>query len=151
MIRLPPTKPRLVLRALARPFPGGFRNWVHVKSATVTSAHPAYATEGGLHHIYANSKAAEGYASGKFPDGSVIAYELLETQEKNGVISEGPRRRLDLMVKDASRYPSTGGWGFARFRSDGERDAAVQETAGKQCLDCHNRASEHGSVFSRMR
>jgi hypothetical protein len=132
-------------------YPSGFRNWVHVKSALVTSAHPAAQSEGGLHHIYANPKAMEGYASGQFADGSVIVYELLETQEKDGVISEGARRKLDLMVKDSARYQSTGGWGFQRFPGAGETTGVLQAPAASVCFDCHSRAKEHGLVFSRMR
>src|SRR5262245_10418854 len=64
-------------------YPDGFRTWVHVKSVLITAAHPSFQAEGGLHHIYANAKAADGYRSGYFADGSVIVYELLETQEKN--------------------------------------------------------------------
>jgi len=138
------------LGAAETPFPRDFRNWVHVKSAIITSGHPAAQTEGGIHHIYANAKAVEGYASGQFADGSAIVYELLEANEKDGVISEGARRRVDLMVKDSVRYQSTGGWGFQRFKAASE----VSEPGGadqKTCFDCHSRAREHGFVFSRIR
>ena len=140
----------ICLGAAGTPFPRDFRNWVHVKSAIVTSGHPAAPTEGGIHHIYANPKAVEGYASGEFADGSAIVYELLEANEKDGVISEGARRRVDLMIKDSVRYQSTGGWGFERFKAAGqvtELDGAAQKT----CFDCHSRAREHGFVFGRMR
>ena len=101
-------------------YPHDFRNWVHVKSAIITSSHPAAHTEGGIHHIYANPKAIEGYASGQFTDGSAIVYELLEANEKDGVISEGARHRVDWMMKDSVRYQATGGWGFERFKAAGE-------------------------------
>src|SRR5215831_18690316 len=75
--------------------PAGFREGAHVKSAIVLAGHPAFATEGGIHHIYANPAALAGYRSGRFADGAVIVYELLETREADGVMSEGPRRRID--------------------------------------------------------
>ena len=68
-----------------------------------------------MHHIFANQKAIDGYSSGDFADGSVIVYELRETQQKNGVIFEGERRRVDVMIKDSSLYKNTGGWRFERF------------------------------------
>ena len=143
--------PLLFGAALGRvPFPNEFRRWTHVKSAIVTSSHPAAAAEGGLHHIYANPKAMEGYGSGRFPEGSMIAYELLETREKDSVISEGPRRRLDVMVKDSASFPTTGGWGFERFREDG-MEGALSEQARTGCFECHRRAADHEFVFSRMR
>jgi hypothetical protein len=73
-------------------FPKEFRRWAHVKSVLLAPQSVAYATEGGIHHIYANDKALEGYDSGKFPDGSVIVYDLLETKEVAGNTIEGPTR-----------------------------------------------------------
>lgn len=133
------------------PYPSDFRGWVHVKSALITSAHPAFQSEGGLHHIYANPKAAEGYKTGQFPDGSVIVYELLETHDEGGVVSEGPRRRVDVMLKDTARYRDTGGWGFERFLGASQTDRAVRDSARTACFACHSHVQEHGFVFSRMR
>jgi Cytochrome P460 len=58
------------------PFPKEFRKWAHVKSVLVGAQSAAYATEGGIHHIYANEKALVGYDTGKFPNGSVIVYDF---------------------------------------------------------------------------
>jgi hypothetical protein len=132
------------------PFPNDFRKWMHVKTAIITSSHPAASVEGGLHHIYANSNAAQGYASGRFPEGSIIVYELLEAREKDGVIYEGPRRRVDVMVKDSAAFRATGGWGFARFR-ESEVQSELTDQARLDCFECHRRAAEHDSVFSRIR
>ena len=71
-------------RALARSddpirFPAEFRQWAHVKSVLVGPEAPSFPTEGGIHHIYANPKALDGYRTGRFPDGSVVVYNLLET------------------------------------------------------------------------
>ena len=76
------------------PFPKAFRKWSHVKSVLVGPQSAAFATEGGIHHIYANEKALEGYDTGKFPDGSVIVYDLLETKEIAANTLEGPRAAL---------------------------------------------------------
>jgi Cytochrome P460 len=53
-------------------FPREFRKWATVKSVLVGPQSAAFATEGGIHHIYANDKALEGYDTSKFPDVSVI-------------------------------------------------------------------------------
>jgi len=137
--------------AVAATYPNAFRTWTHVKSALITQTHPAAQSEGGLHHIYANAKAVEGYRSGQFPDGSTIVYELLETTEKNGVISEGARRRVDVMIRDSERYKSTDGWGYERFIGANDSNNILDEAAAAQCHQCHSRAREHGSVFSRIR
>jgi len=59
-------------------YPEGYRAWKHVKSMLIQEGHPLYGPFGGLHHIYANDLALKGYASGKFPDGSVIVFDLME-------------------------------------------------------------------------
>ena len=78
----------------AAPFPKEFRTWAHVKSVLVGPQSAAFATEGGIHHIYANEKAREGYETGKFPDGSVIVYDLLETRDVAATPLRGQRAEL---------------------------------------------------------
>jgi len=130
-------------------FPKDFRTFAHVKTVLIGPQSPYAATDGGFHHIYANPQAVEGYVSGQFADGSAIVYELLEANEKDGVVSEGAPRRVDMMIKDSARFKATGGWGFERFKASGE--ITELGSAQKTCFDCHARALDHGFVFSRMR
>src|SRR5688572_14163523 len=88
-------------------YPLGYRKWVHVKSALVGPQSPIYKRYGGLHHIYANEKAVEGYRTGMFQDGSVIVFDVLETQETAGTTAEGTRRFIDVMAKDSQRFAET--------------------------------------------
>ena len=106
-------------------FPKEFRKWAHVKSVLVGPQSSAFATEGGIHHIYANDKAIEGYDSGRFPDGSVIVYDLLETKEVAGNTIEGQTRRVDVMVKQSERSASTGGWEFMSFSGNDQIDGKL--------------------------
>jgi hypothetical protein len=129
-------------------FPDGYRKWVHVKSTLVGPASPAFASNGGVHHFYANDKAMEGYGSGVFPDGAVLIDDLLEAKESAGVTSVGPRRRVAVMVKDAQRYRESGGWGFEIFKGDG-RDAALDPPARAACFACHKNGKD--SVFTEFR
>ena len=80
-------------------YPKEYRQWAHVKSTLIGPQHASFATNGGIHHFYANSKGVEGYRTGKFPDGSVLIDDLLEVKESAGVTSEGPRQRLAVMVE----------------------------------------------------
>src|SRR5688500_17000822 len=57
------------------PFPEGYRDWRHVKSMVISQGHPLFEAFGGIHHLYANELALKGYASGKFPDGSIIVFK----------------------------------------------------------------------------
>jgi hypothetical protein len=133
------------------PFPTEFRKWAHVKSVLVGPQSPAFATEGGIHHIYANEKGLEGYQTGKFPDGSVIVYDLLETKEIAGNTIEGPTRRIDVMVKQSELRRTTGGWEFMSF--PGGQPTAEKLTAERQalCAACHANRKDHDFVFSEFR
>ena len=130
-------------------YPDSFRRWVHVGTGVIQSGGPAPESEQGMHHIFANPKAVDGYASGVFPDGSVIVYELREAQQKNGVLFEGERRRVDVMIRDSARYKNTGGWRFERFMGNQQTQDAVADS-GASCFQCHSRAASHGFVFSRL-
>jgi hypothetical protein len=133
------------------PFPKEFRKWAHVKSVLVGSQSAAFATEGGIHHIYANEKALEGYKTGKFPDGSVIVYDLLETKEVAGNTIEGPTRRVDVMVKLAELYRATGGWEFMSFPGGNPTDGKLTAERKAACAACHANRKDHDFVFSEFR
>ena len=133
------------------PFPKGFRKWAHVKRVLVGPQSAAFATEGGIHHIYANEKALEGYDTGKFPDGSMIVYDLLETKEVAGNTIEGPTRRVDVMVKQSERYRTTGGWEFMSFPGDNQTDGRIAAERKATCFGCHAHRKDHDFVFSEFR
>jgi hypothetical protein len=56
-----------------------------------------------------------------------------------------PKNGIQFMVKDSSKYASTGGWGFAQFNDGKPADAAVQNT----CLPCHAIVKVRDFVFNR--
>jgi|SRR5579863_9969978 len=131
-------------------YPEGFRRWVHVGTGVILpGANPALISEEGMHHVFANPAAAAGYASGDFAEGAILVYELREAQQKNGVISEGERHRVDVMIKDSKKYSATGGWRFARFWGADQAQDAVSDK-GASCFECHAKAEAHGFVFSRL-
>jgi hypothetical protein len=131
-------------------YPDGFRRWVHVGTGVIVpGGNPQLKSEEGMHHIFANQDAANGYSSGNFPDGSIIVYELREAQQKNGVIIEGDRKRVDVMIKDSGRYASTGGWRFERFWGTDQAKDAIHDS-GFSCFQCHAKANAHGSIFSQL-
>jgi hypothetical protein len=133
------------------PFPHGYREWAVVKGGLITPTHPAYKAEGGLHYIYGSKEAMEGYRSGKFPDGAVLVYELLETRESAGIVAEGPKRRVDVMTRDTRKYAATGGWGFERFWGGKESERATGGAAQTMCFTCHESQKARSFVFSSVR
>ena len=132
-------------------FPKEFRKWAHVKSVLIGPQSAAFATEGGIHHIYANEKALDGYETSKFPDGSVIVYDLLETKEMAGNTIEGPTRRVDVMVKQRELYRTTGGWEFMSFPGGNPTDGKLTAERQAACAACHANRKDHDFVFSEFR
>jgi hypothetical protein len=127
------------------PYPEGYRNWVHVKT-TVTSEQ-APARYKGFHHIYANDKALAGLQSGRYANGSIFVFDVIEAVPKNGNITEGNRKLIDVMVKDSKSYDSTGGWGFEEF-NDSSKTARMLTQPKTQCFNCHTSREANGFVFS---
>jgi Cytochrome P460 len=133
------------------PYPEGYRRWVHVRSGLTGPESPDYKNTGGLHHIYANDKAMEGYKAGRFPDGSIIVYDLLQVETKEGITREGRRRYLTVMHKDSKRFTETGGWGFEVFLKDSRTDRTIGAQAKTKCFDCHASQKDRDFVFGSFR
>ena len=135
----------------AVPYPDGYRAWRHVKSMVIEPGHALHASFGGIHHLYANDKAMKGYESGHFPDGAVIVFDLLEAVAADSAVTEGTRKVVGVMHRDARKYAATGGWGFEGFAGDSKSERAVGDKAASACFSCHAPQKAHEYVFSRYR
>jgi hypothetical protein len=132
------------------PFPATYRTWAHVKTVLIGPSSPAK-TELGFHHIYANETALAGYRTGTFPDGSIIVYEVVTTTEQDGETREGSTRRLDVMVKDQTRFAKNAGWAFGRFTGGTSTGGALPAATQANCLACHGGRKDHDYVHSDWR
>jgi hypothetical protein len=132
-------------------YPSGYRDWRHVKSMVIEPGHPLAETFAGVHHLYANEKALEGYAKGTFPDGSIIVFDLLEAVSADRTVTEGSRKLIGVMVKDGARYAATGGWGFEGFAGDSKTERLVADKAATACFGCHQAQKSRDYVFSSTR
>ena len=133
------------------PYPKGYRDWHHVKSMVINPGHALHEAFGGIHHLYANKKAQAGYAKGKFPDGAVIVFDLLEANDGGNAVVEGARKVVGVMIKDAKRFAATGGWGFEGFKGDSKTERAVGKNANSACFQCHAPQKANDYVFSKLR
>lgn len=143
--------PALSADAPQVPYPDGYRDWRHLKSMVIQPGHPLHESFGGIHHLYANKKALEGYKSGNFPDGSVIVFDLLEAPVADNAITEGKRKVAGVMHKDAKKYSATGGWGYEGFGGGDRSKRVVGANAATACHACHVARKDHGYVFSATR
>lgn len=134
------------------PYPDGYRNWTHVKSMVIEKGHPLYEAFGGIHHIYANRTAMRGYTKGKFPDGSVIVFDLLEANRtKDNAMVEGLRKVVGVMRKNSREYSETGGWGYEGFKGDSRTERVVGSKMLESCHGCHTSQKSNDYVFSAWR
>jgi len=130
--------------------PPGYRDW-----KLISVAH-----EGGnlndLRAILGNDIAIKAYREGTlpYPDGTIIArlaWSYIPSDENNKVFGRsqsfvaGPPTNVQFMVKDSTKYASTGGWGFAQFRNGKPADEAVHNT----CFACHVPVKARDFVFTR--
>jgi len=132
-------------------YPHGYRQWTHVKTMHIRSGHPLHHLFGGVHHIYANKQAMEGYKRGKFANGATLVLDLLDARDDGYSVTEGPRKLVAVMHKDAKKYPDTGGWGFEAFRADNRKDRIVGKNAATACFECHSVQKKNDYVFSSFR
>jgi hypothetical protein len=131
-------------------YPDGYRTWAHIKSGLISPSHSQYSVIGGFQHIYANAEGLAGYRTRVFPEGSIVVFDWLEMRDNAGAFEEGPRRQVDVMVKDSQRFASTGGWGFQRFVKDSKTERAAAPTP-QDCFACHSRLQKDGLVLSHYR
>ncbi|MBK6637511.1 MAG: cytochrome P460 family protein [Rhodocyclaceae bacterium] len=135
----------------AVPYPKGYRDWHHVKSMVINPGHSLYDAFGGIHHLYANKAAIKGYQTGKWPDGAVITFDLLDAKSADNTVTESTRKVLGVMHRDAKKYAATGGWGYEGFKGDSMTERAVGANAASACHQCHTAQKDAGFVFSTLR
>jgi hypothetical protein len=129
-------------------YPDGFRDWKHVKSMVINKGHPLFDAVGGMHHIYANRKALDGYRKGKFADGSVIVFDLFDAVDKDNAVAEGNRKAVIVMSKNAKAFKATDGWGYEVFA---DRKGTLDAKAQADCHACHTSQKGKDFVFSALR
>ena len=145
----------LTAAAFAEPapvsYPTGYRAWHHVKSMVINPGHGLYDAFGGIHHLYANAAAIKGYQTGKWPDGAVIVFDLLDAKSAENTVTEGARKVVGVMHRDAKKYAATGGWGYEGFKGDSRTERAVAGNAATACHGCHIAQKDVGFIFSKLR
>jgi len=131
-------------------YPSDYRSWQHVKSMIIQPGHALENPFGGIHHIYANSKAMSGLASGQYEDGAGFVFDLLNYDNSDNAIVETARKRIDVMQYDSEQFSETGGWGYETFVGDSTTERMDQDVV-TACYNCHIAAKETNYVYSQYR
>jgi hypothetical protein len=134
-------------------FPRNFRNWFVVNSMIVTKDSPISSEIGGMHIIYVNARGLPTLKTGgplPYPDGTVFADDVHEFSAKDGSYVEGSKKAVAVMVKDAKKYPTTGGWGFQAWAGGDVSKPLVPDAAHavKACFTCHTPHKDQDYTFS---
>ena len=66
-------------------------------------------------------------------------------------MTEGSRKVVGVMHRDAKKYAATGGWGYEGFKGDSGSERAVGNNAATACHQCHIAQKDAGFVFSKLR
>jgi hypothetical protein len=128
--------------------PSDYRHWLHVNTMIVDKGSPLFNDLGGMHNVYINAAGETALkAGGPYPDGAMFVTDLHDFTLSDGSYVEGPRKALAVMVKDATAYAGTGGWGFQAF-AGGDPTKPLVTDAAKQCFACHEPRKAQDYVFS---
>jgi Cytochrome P460 len=130
--------------------PSGYRDW-----QWISSAHEA-GNLNSLGALLGNDVAFKAFREGKlpFPDGTILValhYRNVPSEENNKIFGQaqsfvpGAPTNIQFMVKDSTKYATTGGWGFGHFADGKPGDAAFM----KSCFPCHEKATAPDLVFTR--
>jgi hypothetical protein len=125
--------------------PDRYRDW-----KMIAVAHEEGLDE--LRGVLGNDVAVQAYRQGTlpFPDGTILvklAWKHVPVEGLDGAFVTGSATTVQVMVKDAGKYASTGGWGFGRF-IDG---IPVDEMQHRTCIPCHEaHVRDHDLVFTRL-
>ena len=117
--RSPRPRPRRSPRTPADvPYPANYRDWTHVKSMVIEPGHALHASFGGIHHLYANAEAMAAIARANSPMARSSCSTCSTPVAKDHAVTEGARKVVGVMHRDARKYAATGGWGFEGFAGD---------------------------------
>jgi hypothetical protein len=135
------------------PFPNGFRNWFVVNSMIVTKDSPMSAQIGGMHIIYVNTKGLPTLKKAgpfPYPDGTMFADDVHEFSVNAGSYVEGSKKAVTVIVKDAAKYASTGGWGFQVWAGGDPSKPLIPDAAHaiQACFACHTPQKAQDFTFS---
>jgi hypothetical protein len=138
------------------PYPQGYRSWTFLHSSLIGPKLPGFwkrpcekPCTAGIFHFYGNEKAMQGLRTDNYPDGAILAEEMLEfLGSASGAGKEGERRLVGVMVKDSRKYSTTGGWGFGSY-DEGSQVNVLSGADSQACFQCHIPRKDQGYVFTK--
>ncbi len=107
---------------------------------------------GTLRVILGNDVAQKAIASGEihpWPDGAAFAKIAYKQQpDAQGNIWTGEFLQVEFMLKDATKYKSTEGWGFARWKTTDLKPYGKTANFTTECTSCHAPMKDNDFVYT---
>jgi len=128
-------------------FPGEYKSWLLISSS--------YRSDNNTLRVILGNDAAIRAAREKktnpWPDGAILAKLVWKNKSHAKWLTAtvpGNFVHAEFMVKDSGKYPSTGGWGFARWTGTELKPYGKDATFVKECFGCHTPVKDNDYVFS---
>ncbi|MDH5631605.1 MAG: cytochrome P460 family protein [Gammaproteobacteria bacterium] len=128
-------------------FPAGYQNWQVISMSHRTDNNT-------VRVIYGNDKAIRAARGGKtnpWPDGAVIGkvvWKQKEAADWKAAIVPDKFVHAEFMFKDARKYASTGGWGWARWKGMDQVPHGADANVAQECVACHTPVKNKDWVFT---
>ena len=128
-------------------YPTGLKNW-RVLSTSFRNDNNTQRV------ILGNSTAINASRSGKsdpWPEGTILAklvWKNTEHPQWKAAIVPGEFVHSEIMVKNAVKYKTTGGWGYARWKGAEQKPYGKDESFAQECFSCHTHAKDSDYVFT---
>jgi hypothetical protein len=123
-----------------------YKNWKVISSTDRFDNHT-------MREILGNDVAQKALAEGHinpWPDGTVFAKVTWAqpAPDEKGIVKTGRFVQTELMIKDATKYASTEGWGFGRWRGTDLKPYGKDAGFQNECTGCHAPMARNDYVYT---
>jgi hypothetical protein len=128
------------------PYNPDYKNWKVISSTDRFDGHT-------MREILGNDVAIKAIAEGHtnpWPDGTTFAKVAWwqGAPDAQGVVKTGAFFQVELMIKDATKYASTEGWGYGRWRGTDLKPYGKDAGFQNECTGCHAPMAKNDYVYT---
>jgi hypothetical protein len=128
--------------------PAGYKDW-----RLIASSHRS--DNNTMRVILGNDiaiNAARDGMTNPWPDGTILAklvWKNINHEKWPSATIPGGYVHVEFMIKDAKKFPETGGWGFARWTGPKKKPYGKDASFVKECFGCHMPVKDNDYVFTK--